>query len=75
MKGRNIASERVRIGYSQAQVAEAIGVSANTISNWEVGKFEPTGAKLKALSDLFGCTTDYLLGMADDRHGVVGVKQ
>ena len=41
----NIKSARMEKGLSQAQLAELIGVSRNTISSIETGQFSPT-AKL-----------------------------
>lgn len=43
---RNLIKEnRVRLGLSQAQLAQMVGVSRNTISSIETGQFCPT-AKL-----------------------------
>jgi putative transcriptional regulator len=41
----NIKAVRSEKGYSQAQLAELVGVSRNTISSIETGQFSPT-AKL-----------------------------
>ena len=41
----NIKAVRTEIGLSQAQLAEMVGVSRNTISSIETGQFSPT-AKL-----------------------------
>jgi putative transcriptional regulator len=35
---------RRRLGFSQAEFAKRIGVSLDTIRNWEQGKRHPTGA-------------------------------
>lgn len=35
---------RKRLGWSQAEFSERIGVSLDTIRNWEQGKRSPTGA-------------------------------
>ena len=35
---------RKRLGLSQAELSERIGVSLDTIRNWEQGKRSPTGA-------------------------------
>jgi len=40
-----IKEERTKLGYSQNQLAEMVGVSRNTISSIETGQFNPT-AKL-----------------------------
>lgn len=41
----NIKENRIRLGLSQSQLAELVGVSRNTISSIETGQFCPT-AKL-----------------------------
>ena len=41
----NVKQARTEAGFSQAQLAEMIGVSRNTISSIETGQFSPT-AKL-----------------------------
>lgn len=67
MTGRNICSERHRLGLTQLELADRIGVSVNAVSAWENGSFEPNSNSLKKLSQLFSCSTDYLLGLTDDR--------
>ncbi|WP_417037478.1 helix-turn-helix domain-containing protein [Collinsella stercoris] len=67
MTGRNICSERHRLGLTQLELADRIGVSVNAVSAWENGSFEPNSNSLKKLSQLFSCSTDYLLGLTDER--------
>ena len=38
------AEARARVGLSQQQFAELLGVSARTLQDWEQGRREPTGA-------------------------------
>ena len=63
----NMKAERVRNGYTIRDVAELIKVHPNAISRWENGDSEPTAGNLIALSHLYGCTPEYLLGMTSDR--------
>lgn len=63
----NIASERKRLGLNQKEFAEKIGVSLTTVSNWETGTTDVGANNLCAMSKLFGCSTDYLLGISDER--------
>lgn len=63
----NIASERIRLGMKQAELGAALSVDLTTISNWETGKTIPSGSKLILMHKLFGCTTDYILGLTDQR--------
>lgn len=62
-----IASERVRIGLSQEDLAEKIGLkSRTTVASYENGKEIPS-SKLVAMTRLFKCSADYLLGLTDNR--------
>lgn len=53
---------RTKYGFSQKQVAEKIGVSPSVVSGYETGERTPSTEVLLALSYLFQCSTDYLLG-------------
>lgn len=53
---------RKRAGYSQKEVAVALSVTVSAVSSWETGKYIPDPQNLKALADLYGVTTDMLLG-------------
>ena len=70
----NIRGERSRVDMTQEQLAERLGVASSAIRRWEDGTTSPAPKHLLAMSDLFGCTTDYLLGRTDDRLGLY-VKQ
>lgn len=43
---------RVNTGMTQAQFGETLGVTANTIYNWENGKGEPSLSQLRHISEL-----------------------
>lgn len=62
-----IKSERVRAGLSQDDLAERLNVSAVTIRNWESGRNTMPVNKLVEMSDIFQCSTDYILGRCDER--------
>lgn len=53
---------RTKYGYSQKQVAEKLGVSPSIVSGYETGERTPSTENLLALSYLYSCSTDYLLG-------------
>ena len=53
---------RKRAGYSQKEVAIALSVTTAAVSSWEVGRYIPDPQNLKSLADLYGVTTDMLLG-------------
>lgn len=62
----NIEAERARIGMTKARMATAIGVTSETVKNWQNGRTEIPASKIVALADMFGVTTDYLLGRSMD---------
>lgn len=66
-KHRNLASERVRIGMSQTKLAEVLGTSLKSVSNYELDKCPMPPDFVNAAADLFGCSTDYLYDRTDDR--------
>lgn len=51
----------------QREVAEYLGVTLRSYQSYESGQSEPNLARLSALADYFGVTTDYLLGRSDAR--------
>lgn len=53
---------RKAAGLKQAQTAEALGVDRSAVAAWEVGRSRPRYDRLKALAELYGCTTDALMG-------------
>lgn len=56
---------RVAKGLSQMQLANKLGISQSAIAKWELGKTEPTASAIVALSEFFGESADYLLGITD----------
>ena len=52
---------RVKSGLTQNEIAVKLGVSGQTILNWENGIYEPKINQLIQLADLFNVSVDYLL--------------
>lgn len=48
-------------GLTQAELAEQLDVSRQSVSNWEVGTVVPSTRRLKDLSHLYEVPLDYLL--------------
>lgn len=59
----NISAEMARNGMTNRMLAEKLGVSEKTISNWRSGNTDIPSTKLIEMSRMFGVTTDYLLGV------------
>ena len=59
--GEKIARLRKENNYTQEQLAALLGVSRQSVSKYESGVTYPETDKLIHLSELFGCTVDYLL--------------
>lgn len=53
---------RLKNGFSQRMVAKQLEVSPSIISGYETGERTPSVELLLALSYLYRCSTDYLLG-------------
>ncbi len=59
--GSKLKSARTKMGMTQEKVAEEIGVSRQTISNWENNRSFPDIASVIRLSDLYSVSLDELL--------------
>lgn len=59
MKWRLVAC-RLQAGYTQEEVAKALGVNAKTIVYWESGKTSPKFELAQKLSDLYGIPLAYM---------------
>src|SRR5947207_10549864 len=65
MKPNLLRVERKRRGWSQADVAEALGITTKTVVRWERGDTVPFPYHRYKLSDLFGKTLQEL-GLLSD---------
>ena len=52
---------RAKKNWKQADLANALSVAQNTVSNWETGRSEPDLEMVKKIAMVFGCTVDYIL--------------
>ena len=60
--GKRIMQHRKRLGLTQEQLAERVGVSAQAVSKWENDLSCPDISLLPVLAEIFGITVDELLG-------------
>lgn len=50
------------------EAAELLGISQPTLSAWETGNKAPSVEGVEKMADLYGVTTDFLLGRTDSEH-------
>ncbi len=58
-------SLREKMGYTQQAVADMINISRLSYVRYESGERTPNADVILALADLYGVSTDYLLGRTD----------
>jgi len=61
---------RSRSGLNQAEVADRVGVAANTLCGWEAGERMPRAIDLLHLAEIYSCTADFLLGRSPHATGL-----
>lgn len=62
-----IKQERLAAGLTQTQLGDELGVTLKTVANWERDASSVKQSNLIAMSRLFGCSVDWLVGMSDVR--------
>jgi transcriptional regulator with XRE-family HTH domain len=60
--GDRLKKSRMQKGLTQVQTAKILGIANTALSNYERGERDPDTTLLKRLSELYGVSTDYLLG-------------
>ena len=60
--GEKIIKERKNHNLSQETLAEMVGVTRQTISNWELNETSPDLKQAQKLADIFNITMDELIG-------------
>lgn len=61
----SIRKQRKAERKSQAELAEALGVTQGAVSQWETGLTMPTLPMLAKIAEVLHCTTDALLSGED----------
>ena len=62
-----LKEKREELHLKQDQVAQLVGVNRNAISTYENGTREPSLGMMVRLARLYRVSTDYLLGITDNR--------
>ena len=61
--GNTLKTLRLQNNFTQAQLAQRLGVTKSVISAYETGLRMPSYDVLISISQIFKVTTDYLLGL------------
>lgn len=61
MLKEKLRQARKKAGFTQLQVARAIGVTESTYCGYETGKRQPDPIKISAIASFLGVSGDYLL--------------
>lgn len=65
--GKRLREARTRKGLTQEDAAKHLGITFQALSNYERDIRDPDTDLLKNIADLYGVTTDYLLGRTNIR--------
>ncbi len=60
--GARIKEARLKVGLTQKEVSELLGVTPHAVWSWEAGKMKPTHEHLVELAHRLETSTDWLLG-------------
>jgi len=66
MFGERIKELRNNHTWTQQELGDRLGVSKQSVSNWENGNIMPSIDVLVRMSDLFQTSTDYILNREND---------
>ena len=76
MLNQQIRALRQVRGISQVELAQRLGVTKQSVSNWENDNIQPSVEMLVKLAGVFSVSTDYLLGLEQrDLLDVTGLSQ
>ncbi len=70
----NLKKLRAESKTSQAVLAEAIGVTQQSINKYENHNVEPDIESLRRMADYFGTTIDYIVGHSELRYKVEDIQ-
>lgn len=74
--GEKIKYHRKKIGLTQTELGERLGVEKNAVSKWECGRVESiSAAKIRTMAQLFGVSFSYLIDDDADIHSITDKKR
>jgi transcriptional regulator with XRE-family HTH domain len=67
--GAAVAQERMRVGMTQEDLAEALNVGSEAVSRFERGVIMPSLSRLVELAEVFGCSVEKFLTSGSEMAG------
>jgi transcriptional regulator with XRE-family HTH domain len=67
-RGERLKDQRESLGLSQEDLAARLQLAQPSLADYENKKTEPSPALITRMAKELGVTTDYLLGLTDNRH-------
>ncbi len=62
-----LKKERLRLGLTQEQLGKKLNISRSNVANWENGSNNASPEMILKCSEIFNCSTDYLMGKTEYR--------
>lgn len=66
MRGERLKSRRERLGLSQQELGDRVGMAYQAISRYEANRSEPSAETLAKMAAALEVSADYLLGLVDE---------
>ena len=63
MLGENLKNIRIAVGITQVELAKKLGVTKQSVSNWENGNIQPSVEMITKISEVLNVKSDVLLGL------------
>ena len=65
MFSKRLQALRESVGFTQKELAQKVNLSQQTIDHYEKGRSNPSIDTINQLANIFGVSTDYLLGRTE----------
>ena len=75
MIGEQIKALRIARNMSQVELASALNVSKQSVSNWENNNILPSVEIIKQLARFFSCSSDYLLELDNSPKSHIDISE
>ncbi|MBR1814760.1 MAG: helix-turn-helix transcriptional regulator [Lachnospiraceae bacterium] len=73
MFGSQLQKLRIEKGLTPEELAARLGISRQTVYNWEKNEVYPPVETIRQLAMLFGCSTDHLLACDGEYRSLIEI--